>query len=68
MNNFSALAPYKPNPAWANSQYPSGDDLLRDLLREAYEEQRQVAVLMDCPAIALVDVLEKSPELVVSHC
>lgn len=63
MNNFKTLAPYEPNPDWENNQYPSGDDLLRDLLREAYEEQRQVTVLMVCPAIALVDVLKKNPEL-----
>ena len=63
MNDFKTLAPYKPNPAWDNDQYPSGDDLLEDLLRKACEAQEQVTVLLNCPAIALTDVLKRNPEL-----
>ena len=63
MNNFVVLEPFGPNPAWANNQYPSGDDLLRNLLEKAYNARQKVTVLLDCPAIPLANVLKQNPEL-----
>ena len=63
MESLEELAPYPSNNEWAENGFPSGDELLRSLLEDAYRLHRKVTVLLNCPATPLTDLLQQNLNL-----
>ena len=63
MKSLNELVPYPDNSEWQNNGYPSGDELLRDLLEKAYNSHRKVTILLNCPATPLTDLLKQDLKL-----
>ena len=60
-HDVEALANSKDNPNWP--PFPSGDDLLKDILSRAVKKNSPVTVLITCPLTTVSDLLRKHPEL-----
>jgi purine nucleosidase len=61
LGDIEMLAETTQNAAWP--PYPSGDELLREVLSEAVESDEPVTVLCTCPMTTLADTLREDPEL-----
>jgi purine nucleosidase len=61
LGDIDMLSETTQNAAWP--PYPDGDELLRDVLAEAVENDESVTVLCTCPMTTLADVLREEPEL-----
>ncbi len=59
--NVEALKSYGPNPQWP--PYPSGDELIEELLTRAIANDTPLTMLITCPVTALSNALAKNPKL-----
>ena len=59
--DVEALKSYRANPQWP--PYPSGDELIEELLTRAIANDTPLTMLVTCPVTALSNVLAKNPEL-----
>ena len=60
-SNVEALKSYGANPQWP--PYPSGDELIEELLTRAIANDTPLTMLVTCPVTALSKVLAKNPKL-----
>ncbi|NNE14525.1 MAG: hypothetical protein HKN51_06080 [Saprospiraceae bacterium] len=60
-NNIECLKDIPNNPNWPC--YPNGDDLMRQKLQNAYDNDQQITVLVNCPMTTLRNILEDAPHL-----
>jgi len=60
-SNVEALKSYGANPQWP--PYPSGDELIEELLTRAIANDTPLTMLVTCPVTALSNVLAKNPKL-----
>ncbi len=60
-NNVEVLKSYGANPQWP--PYPSGDELIEELLTKAIANDTPLTMLVTCPVTALSNVLAKNPKL-----
>jgi len=60
-HDIEALGDFEDNPAWP--PFPSGDDLLHDILSEAVTEDAPITVLITCPLTTVSNLLREHPEL-----
>lgn len=60
-NNVEVLKSYGANPQWP--PYPSGDELIEELLTRAIANDTPLTMLVTCPVTALSNVLAKNPKL-----
>ncbi len=59
--DVEALKSYEANPQWP--PYPSGDELIEELLTRAIANDSPLTMLVTCPVTALSNVLAKNPKL-----
>ncbi|NOY60425.1 MAG: hypothetical protein GXO75_16055, partial [Calditrichaeota bacterium] len=60
-HDIEVLADSEDNRAWP--PFPSGDDLLHNLLSEAVEKDSPITILITSPLTTISDLLKKHPEL-----